>query len=330
MTDISAKQIRIHAYGDPACMKYEQVDAPVVGEDEVLIQQKAIGVNYLDTYHRRGVFPIQELPGVLGVEGAGIVGAVGANVKDFQPGDRVSYAAPIVGSYTDVRVLPSRFLVKLPSKITFEQAAAVTLQGLTAHMLVNRVRILSPGQTALVHAAAGGLGLILCQWLAHIGVRVIGTVGSEEKAKLALSHGCSDVILYRDQNFVDETARLTNGEGVDVVYEGLGGDVLDRSLDCLKPFGTAVNLGQVADNLPSIDISRLGPQRALTLAVPGIFAHIRTCPSLQNAADELFGLVRSGVIKVHIGGRYPLPEAAQAHRDLASRTTTGSLVLIPE
>lgn len=329
MTALSAKQVRIHTYGDPSNMRYEQADVPVPGDGEVLIRQKAVGVNYLDTYHRRGVFPIPHLPGALGVEGAGIVEDVGPLVEGFQPGDRVCYAAPVIGSYTEARVLHSRFLIKLPSDIDFEQAAAATLQGLTAHMLVKRVRPVGSGDTVLVHAAAGGLGLLLCQWLAHLGVRVIGTVGSADKAQLALSHGCSEVILYREQNFVDETLRLTDGRGVDVVYEGLGGDVLDRSLDCLSPFGTAVNLGQVADNLPSIELSRLGPQRALSLAVPGIFAYIRTHPNLQTAANELFELIRSGVIKVLIGGRYPLADAAQAHRDLASRTTTGSLVLIP-
>lgn len=325
----SAHAVRIHAYGGPEQMRYEPVDVPPPAAGEVQVRQQAVGVNYLDTYHRRGVFPLPALPGALGVEGAGELVAVGEGVHGWAPGDRVSYAARPIGSYATLRNLPAASLLRLPAQVSFEQAAAVTLQGLTAHMLLTKVAPVAAGQTVLVHAAAGGLGSLLCQWAHRLGARVIGTVGSPAKAALARQRGCDEVILYNDEPFTDGVRRLTGGAGVDVVFEGLGGAVFQQSLTVMKPFGHIVNLGQVAEGLPQVALADLGPARSLTVSVPGVFAYIATHPHLAAAADELFGLVASGALAVHVGGRYPLSEARAAHEALQARSTTGSLVLIP-
>lgn len=321
--------IRIHEYGGPENMVYEQIDVPAPGTGEVQIQQHAIGVNYLDTYNRRGVFPVPELPWGLGVEGAGVVSAVGEGVTEFAVGDRVAYASRPIGSYASVRNLPVGLLLHLPDDVSFVQAAAITLQGLTTHMLVEHVTHLKPGDCALVHAAAGGLGLLLVQWLKHKGCRVVGTVGSESKAKLAQDYGCDDVILYNEEPFTDGVTRLTGGKGVDAVFEGLGGQIFHESLTILKPFGHLVNLGQVAQGLPAVDLSALGPVKSLTISVPGVFAYMAHHPSLQDAADTLFGMVARGELRAHIGREYKLSETADAHRALEARETTGSVVLIP-
>jgi NADPH2:quinone reductase len=321
--------VRIHAYGGPEAMRYEPVAVPPPAVGEVQIRQYAVGINYLDTYHRRGVFPLPALPGALGVEGAGEVVAVGEGVTGWSVGDRVSYAARPIGSYATVRNLKAASLLRLPAGVSYEEAAAVTLQGLTAHMLLKKVAPVSSGHTVLVHAAAGGLGSLLSQWAARLGARVIGTVGSPAKAALARERGCDEVILYNDEPFTDGVKRLTGGKGVDVVFEGLGGEVFHQSLTVLKPFGHLVNLGQVAEGLPNVALSDLGPARSLTVSVPGVFAYMNTHPDLQAAADELFGLVASGALAVHVGGRYPLRDARAAHEALQGRGTTGSLVLIP-
>ncbi|HLU78002.1 MAG TPA: quinone oxidoreductase [Burkholderiaceae bacterium] len=324
-----AYAIRIHEYGGPENLRYEQIEVPPPGAGEVQIRQHAVGVNYLDTYNRRGVFPVPELPWGLGVEGAGVVTAVGEGVTRFAPGDRVAYASRPIGSYASVRNLPVNLLLHLPDAVSFEQAAAATLQGLTAHMLVNRVTHLQPGDCALVHAAAGGLGLLLVQWLKHRGCRVIGTTGSEAKAQLARDHGCDEVILYNEEPFTEGVKRLTGGKGVDAVFEGLGGQVFHDSLTILKPFGHLVNLGQVAEGLPAVDLAELGPIRSLTVSVPGVFAYMNQHPNLQEAGDELFGMIARGELRVHIGQRFPLSETAAAHRALQERKTTGSVILIP-
>lgn len=326
---IRAHEVRIAAYGAADALVLQEVDLPDPGPGEVLVRQHAVGINFIDVYHRKGVFPIPRLPGAVGVEAAGVVEAVGPSVARLKVGDRVAYAGPPVGSYASARVMPETVLVKLPDAISFEIAAALMLQGMTAHMLFTRVRAVSAGDTVLVHAAAGGLGLLLVQWARALGARVIGTVGGPEKADLALKAGCSDVIFYKTQDFAAETRRLTDGAGVDVVYEGLGGDILLRSLDCLKPFGLVVNLGQVGEPLGAVELARLGPQRSLSVAVPGVFAHLRTLPNLQAGADALFAMVTSGALTPFIGLRLPLADAAEVHRRLEAGTTTGSLVLIP-
>jgi NADPH2:quinone reductase len=322
--------VRIHSYGGPEQMRYEAIDVSEPAPGEVQIRQRAIGINYLDTYHRRGVFPLPEMPGALGVEGAGEVVAVGAGVTRFSLGDRVAYACRPIGSYASLRNLPDRHLLRLPDNVSYEQAAAATLQGLTTHMLVTRVTRPGPEHTVLVHAAAGGLGALLTQWARKLGARVIGTVGSADKAKLARELGCHEVILYNDEPFTEGVKRLTGDAGVDLVFEGLGGTVFQQSLTVLKPFGHLVNLGQVAEGLPTVALADLGPARSLTISVPGVFAYVASHPDLQGAADTLFGLIAAGDLKVHIGGRFPLRDAARAHRALEGRATTGSLILIPE
>ncbi|MFZ4285790.1 quinone oxidoreductase family protein [Variovorax sp. HJSM1_2] len=330
MTANQAYAVNIHAYGGVEAMRYEVMDVPAPGAGEVQIRQHAIGINYLDTYHRRGVFPLRALPGALGVEAAGVVTALGEGVTRLRAGDRVAYACPPIGSYASLRNLPAKLVLQLPDAVSFEQAAAATLQGLTAHMLLHRVTRPTAADTVLVHAAAGGLGSLLTQWSKRFGCRVIGTVGSEEKAALARARGCDEVILYNQEPFTEGVNRLTDGAGVDIVFEGLGGQVFHDSLTILKPFGQIVNLGQVAEGLPQLKLADLGPARSLTVSVPGVFAYVNTHPDLQTAADALYGLIGSGELQVHIGGRYALRDAAQAHTALQGRGTNGSLILIPE
>lgn len=325
-----AHAVRIHAYGGPEQMRFEAVEVPPPAPGEVQLRQRAVGINYLDTYHRRGVFPIGALPGALGVEAAGEVVAVGERVSRLRVGDRVAYACPPVGSYTTLRNLAERLVVRMPAGVSHEQAAAATLQGLTAHMLLCKVTRAGPGSTLLVHAAAGGLGSLVTQWARRLGCRVIGVVGSPAKADVALGQGCHEVIVSTERDFVAEARRLTDGEGVDIVLEGLGGRVFQASLAVLKPFGQIVNLGQAAEGLPSVGLAELGPARSLTVSVPGVFAYVRTHPDLQGAADALYRLIADGDLQVRIGGRFALAEAAQAHRALESRGTTGSLVLLPQ
>jgi NADPH2:quinone reductase len=328
--DQTEHAVRISTYGGPEVMVHEVIDVSPPAVGEVQIRQHAVGINYLDTYHRRGVFPLPALPGVLGVEAAGEVVAVGEGVTRLLIGDRVAYACPPVGSYTSLRNLSERFVVKVPKGVSYEQAAAATLQGLTAHMLLYKVTQPLSGQTVLVHAAAGGLGSLLTQWAKRLGLCVIGVVGSAAKAGLAAKQGCDFVIVASEESFTDGVKRLTAGAGVDIVFEGLGGSVFHDSLTVIKPFGQIVNLGQVAEGLPSVNLADLGPARSLSVSVPGVFAYVRTHPDLQGAADEVFGLIERGELQVRIGGRFALRDAPEAHRALESRKTTGSLVLLPK
>ena len=329
MTTTSAQAVRIHAYGGPEQMRCEGVEVPAPAPGEVQIRQQAIGINYLDPNHRRGVFALPALPGALGVEGAGEVVAVGAGVSRFAAGDRVAYACRPIGSYTSLRNLPDLHLLHLPDGVSYEQAAAATLQGLTTHMLLHKVTRLTAGDTVLVHAAAGGLGSLLTQWAHRFGCRVIGTVGSPAKAVLARQRGCDEVIVYTEEAFTDGVRRLTGGAGVDAVFEGLGGQVFHDSLSVLKPFGHIVNLGQVSAGLPELKLSELGPARSLTVSVPGVFAYIAHHTDLQSAADAVYGLIERGELVVHIGARYALADAAAAHTALQGRGTSGSLILLP-
>jgi NADPH2:quinone reductase len=329
-TKQTTEAIQIHEYGGLDKMLYASIDVPSPAAGEVQIRQHAIGVNFLDTYHRKGVFSLPELPGAPGVEGAGEVVAVGEGVTRFQIGQRVAYPRSPIGAYVGLRNVAERHLVHIPDGISYEVAAAAILQGATAHMLINRVAPLQAGQTVLVHAAAGGLGSFICQWASSLGVRVIGSVGSREKAERAYSLGCESVILYKEESFVDGVNRLTDGQGVDVVYEGLGGKVFHQSLECLKPFGHLINLGQVAEGLPQVNIADLGPMRSLTVSVPGLTPYLNAHPNIQAITDELFDRILSGQLKVHIGGRFALRDAAEAHRALESGSTQGSLILLPE
>lgn len=327
MTDPYEMQITRH--GGTEEFARVAVDLPSPSPGKVLLRQTAVGVNFIDVYHRKGVFPVPALPGSVGVEAAGTVLAIGEGVTGFAVGDRVAYAGPPVGSAVSHRVMPAAALVRLPDHISDEVAATLMLKGLTAHMLMTRVRPLHPGDTVLLHAAAGGLGSLLSQWAKASGARVIGTVGSEAKADLARAQGCDAVILYKQQDFVEETLRLTDRRGADVVYEGLGGDILTRSLTCLAPFGHAINLGQVGQPLDAVKLADLGPQKSLSVSVPGVFAYIRTLADLQGAADAVFAMVASGALRPVIGHRYPLDDIGAAHRALEAGETSGALVLIP-
>jgi NADPH:quinone reductase len=318
--------IRVHAVGGPDVLRWEQVQLAPPAAGEIQIRQTAIGLNYSDVYYRIGFFTAA-LPAIIGGEGAGVVEAVGSEVEGFRNGDRVAYA-PLFGAYAEYRNVPSKIAVPLPDWMTDEQAAAVILKGLTARILVRDVHSVGPGDTILVHAAAGGLGLILCQWAKHLGATVIGTVGSHEKAALA-AHGCHHIVLYREIDFVGAVRDLTNGKGVGVVYDTVGKDVFARSLDCLRPRGLMVSVGQASGPVDPVDVMALSHKGSLFLTRPGLPAYVPTRETLLTAADDLFAVIKAGAVKVEVRQRYALRDAAAAHRDLESRNTIGSSVLIP-
>jgi len=320
--------IRFHQTGGPQVLQWESVElaAPVVGEAQV--RHHAVGLNYIDTYHRSGHYPVP-LPSGLGLEGAGEVVAVGEGVTDVAPGDRVAYAGGPLGAYAEVRNIPAHRLVKLPEAISFEQGAAMTLQGLTAQYLLRRTYRVQAGDIILIHAAAGGVGLIACQWAKALGATVIGTVGSDEKAALARAHGCDHPIVYTRENFVERVKEITGGEGVPVVYDSIGKDTFMNSLDCLRPLGMMVLFGAASGPVPPFDLGLLAAKGSLYVTRPGIATYIAKREDLVAMAAELFDVVESGKVKIEINQRYALKDAAQAHRDLEARRTTGSTILLP-
>jgi NADPH:quinone reductase len=320
--------IRVHKQGGPEEMKWEEVALPETQKDDVLIKHTAIGLNYIDTYHRSGLYPMP-VPLTLGIEGAGIIIETGENVKDLNVGDRVAYASPPTGSYAEAKVMPADRLVKIPDNISDEIAAAIMLKGMTVEYLVRRTYNVKAGQTVLFHAAAGGVGLIACQWLKAIGAKVIGTVGSEEKAALAKANGCEHTILYREENFVDKVKEITNGKGVPVVYDGIGKDTALKSLDCLSPLGMLVVFGNSSGNAPPIETGLLAAKGSLFLTRPTLMTYNANREDLVESAQQLFNMVESGKVNISINARYDLKDAAQAHKDLESRKTTGSTLLIP-
>jgi NADPH:quinone reductase len=317
--------IRVHETGGPEVLKWEEVEVGDPGPGQVRLRQQAAGLNFIDVYHRTGLYK-QELPFTPGVEGAGIVDAVGLGVNNVQAGDRVAYAGP-VGGYAEVRLIPADRLVKLPDAISTEQAAAMMLQGLTAEMLLRRVHQVKAGETILVHAAAGGVGLILCQWAKALGATVIGTVGSDEKAELARAHGCDYPIVYTRQDFVAEVQRITEGKKLPVVYDGVGRDTFMKSLDCLHRRGMMVSFGNASGPVDPFPATLLAQKGSLFLTRPTLFDYIVTREELQQAAAELFGVIERGKVKVEVQQRFPLKDAAEAHRALEARKTTGSTVL---
>jgi len=298
------------------------------GPGEVRIRHEAIGVNFIDIYHRIGLYPLPALPAVLGVEGAGTIEAVGVGVTLLSPGDRVAYAGAPVGAYASTRLLPEARAIRLPDDISLQLAAASMMRGITAHMLLTRTYPISSGTTILVHAAAGGLGAILVRWAKHLGAVVIGTVSSEEKAVLARAHGADHVVIGRDADIVGEVAGLTGGRGVDVAYDGIGGDMLLKTFGCVRPFGTVASIGQAAGPIPPVAVEAIGPRRSLSLARPSVMAYAADPVIYPVAAKALLTAMRSGVT-ASIGGEYPLAEAAQAQADLEAGRSTGSLLLIP-
>jgi len=324
-----SKAIRIHRTGGPEVMTFEDVAVPAPGPGEVLLRQTAIGVNFIDVYHRTGLYPAA-LPTVLGLEGAGIVEAVGPDGDGLQPGDRVAYANPPIGAYAERRVIPAHRLVRLPAAITDTQAAGMMLKGMTAQYLLRRTYRVQPGDAILVHAAAGGVGLLLCQWASHLGATVIGTVGSEEKAALAQAHGCHHPILYTRENFAARVREITDGAGVAVVYDSVGQDTFERSLDCLRPLGMMVSFGQSSGKIAPFDTGILAAKGSLFLTRPSLMTYTAKRADLVASAAELFAVVADGTVKVEVSRSYPLDQAAQAHRDLEARLTTGSLVLLPQ
>ena len=320
--------IIVHKLGGPEEMVWEEVDLPTPSKNEVLIKQNVIGLNFIDTYFRSGLYPAP-LPTPLGMEASGIIEQVGANVTEFQEGDRVAYASPPLGSYSEKRVMPINNIVKIPNDISDELAAAIMLKGMTAEYLVRRTFEVKPGQTVLFHAAAGGVGLIACQWLKAIGANVIGTVGSDDKAKLAQANGCNHTILYKEEDFVEKVKEITNGEGVPVVYDSVGKDTALKSLDCLSPLGLLVIFGNSSGNAPAIEPGLLATKGSLYVTRPTLFSYNSNREKLINSAEQVFKMVRENKISIKIGARYRLKDAVQAHKDLENRKTTGSILLMP-
>ena len=319
--------IRIHETGGPEVMRWEDVDPGKPGPGEVLVRNTAVGLNYIDTYHRSGLYPVP-LPATLGMEGAGVVEAVGPKVKDFKAGDRVAYAQPI-GSYAEVCIRPAERLVKIPAGVDDRTAAAMMLKGLTAQYLLRRTFRVRAGDTILVHAAAGGVGQILSQWGKHLGATVIGTVGSEEKAPLAKKAGCRHVIVLGTEDFAERVRAITRGQGVPVVYDGIGRDTFEGSLDCLQPLGLMVSYGNASGPVPPFNPALLSQKGSLFLTRPTLMSYVAKRDDLLKAARELFSVVRSGAVRIRINQAYPLRETARAHHDLETRRTTGSTVLLP-
>lgn len=322
------KAIRMQQTGGPEVMEYVDVELGAPGPGEVLVRQKACGLNFIDVYFRTGLYP-QALPGGLGMEGAGIVETVGADVKYVQVGDRVAYAGRPTGAYAEARIMPADNLVRLPDSISFETAAAMMLQGLTVQYLFHRTLPLQGGETILFHAAAGGVGLIACQWARAIGVTMIGTVGSDEKGELAKAHGCAHVINYNSENFVQRVREITDGKGVPVVYDSIGKDTFIPSLDCLAPLGMMVSFGNASGPVPAFSLAELASRGSLFITRPSLMSYTARREDLEQMAAHLFSMVESGKVKIDIRQRYPLSEVAQAHRELEARKTTGSSILIP-
>ena len=320
-----AHAIRIHRTGGPDVLQWEEVEVGEPGPNQVRLRQEAAGLNFIDVYHRSGLYK-QDLPFTPGVEGAGVVEAVGSSVTNVKEGDRVAYAGPI-GGYAEERLIDADRVVKLPAGIDSEYAAAMMLQGMTAQMLLRSVFPVHKGDTILVHAAAGGVGLIMCQWAAALGATVIGTVGTEEKAELAKAHGCAHPIVYSKQDFVAEVQRITGGDKLPVVYDSVGRDTFMKSLDCLRVRGLMVSFGNASGPPDPFPPNVLAQKGSLYLTRPTLFHYIATREQLEQSARELFEMVESGKVKIEVKQHFALEDAAEAHRQLEARKTSGSTVL---
>lgn len=320
--------IRVHEYGGPEVLSFEEVEVGDPGPGEIRMRQTAIGLNYIDVYGRTGLYPQPSLPFIPGMEGAGVVMAIGAGVRDVKVGRRVAYAGPI-GAYAQERLIAADRVVKIPDGISDETAAAIMLKGMTAQYLLRRTYKVGPETTLLFHAAAGGVGLIACQWAASLGATVIGTVGSAGKALIARSHGCAHVINYREEDVVARVLDHTKGQGVDVVYDSIGKDMFPTSLDCLKPRGMWVSFGQASGPVPEFRINLLAQKGSLYATRPALGDYIATRKDLVATANDLFGVIDKGKVKIAVNQTYPLAEAPRAHRELEGRLTTGSTLLIP-
>jgi NADPH2:quinone reductase len=323
-----AKAVRVQAYGGPEVLKYEDVEVGKPGPGQLRVRHRAVGVNFIDTYFRTGMYPAPSLPFVLGNEAAGEVVEVGEGVTGFRPGDRVAYVVTL-GNYAEERVVDAKAAVKLPEGIGYDTAAAMMLKGMTVQYLLRRTFAVKPGDTILFHAAAGGVGLIACQWAKHLGATVIGTVGSQEKAELARQNGCDHVILYREEDVAKRVREITGGEGVPVVYDGVGKATFTASLDSLRPFGVFVSFGSASGPIDAFNIGILAQKGSLYATRPTLNTHIAKREILEEIAGDLFQVVGSGAVKIPIHSRRPLAEAADVHRALEGRETTGATVMIP-
>ena len=322
------RAIRFAQNGGPEVLRLEDIDLPGPRSGQVRVRHTVIGVNFIDTYQRTGLYPVQ-LPSGLGLEAAGIVDTLGSGVTSLKPGDRVAYCMGPIGAYAEANNVPADLLVKIPAKISDETAAAALLKGMTAQYLLKRTYALEKGETILFHAAAGGVGLIACQWAKHLGAQVIGTVGSDEKVALARSHGCDHVLNTRSEDWVRRVREITKGEGVPVVYDSIGKDTFMGSLDCLAVRGMMVSFGNASGAVPPFEPGILSAKGSLYLTRPTLFHYARNAKELQETADDLFAVLESGVVKVAVHQRFALNEAARAHEALHSRKTTGATVLIP-
>ena len=321
-----SKVVRIRQVGGPEVLRWEDVDVGNPEAGQALIRQTAAGLNYIDTYYRTGLYPVTSLPVVLGMEGAGVVEAVGQGVREVSVGDRVAYCMAI-GGYAERRLVQARVLVRLPDGISDEQGAAMMLKGCTAQYLLRRTYTVKPGETILIHAAAGGVGLIACQWAKLLGATVIGTVGSPDKAAVAKAHGCDHTINYKTEHFVERVREITHGAGVPVVYDSVGKDTFTASLDCLRPRGLMVSFGQSSGAIPPFSPGVLATKGSLFLTRPSLVTYTGTREELVATANQLFDVVLKGAVKIEVNQTYPLNQTAQAHRDLEARKTTGSTVL---
>jgi NADPH2:quinone reductase len=324
-----AGMIRVHEVGGPDALRFEEAEVGEPGPGEIKLRQTAVGLNYIDVYFRTGLYPPPQLPFTPGLEGAGVVDALGPDVKDLSEGDRVAYASPPIGAYAEARIMKADRVVRLPDSVTDEQAAAMMLKGMTAQYLLRRTFRVEPGQTILFHAAAGGVGLIACQWAKHLGATVIGTVGSAEKADLASAHGCDHPIRYDEEDVAARVKEITDGAGVPVVYDSVGQTTFTQSLDCLAPLGTLVSFGQSSGKIPPVDLGILSQKGSLYVTRPTLMTYTASREDLVDTANDLFDVVRSGKVRIEIRQRFPLREAVAAHRALEGRATTGSTLLVP-
>lgn len=320
--------IRIHSHGNADVLRWEGISVRAPGPGEVSLRQTACGLNFIDVYQRDGLYPAGQLPAVLGMEAAAVVEALGEGVEHVAVGDRVAYPM-CQGAYAQARVIAADRLLKLPETISDRQAASIMLKGLTAHYLLFRSYPVQPGDSILVYAAAGGVGLLMCQWASHLGARVIGCVGSEEKAELARANGCDYAIQYRDENIAARVREFTDGEGVAAVYDSVGKDTFMASLDSLRPFGVLVSYGNASGKVEPFSPAILAPKGSLYVTRPTLATHIATRELLEDGAAALFRAVTDGLLHIQINQVYPLSETAQAHRDLEARKTTGSTILLP-
>lgn len=324
------KAIIMETVGGPEVLEWRDFDPGAPAPGEVRLKQAAVGLNFIDVYHRTGLYPLPKLPAVPGMEGAGVVESVGEGVAEFSEGDRVAYAGVPPGAYAQVRCIPAHRLVKLPDDIDFEQAAAMMLQGMTARYLLHGCYRVKAGDTILIHAAAGGVGSIVSQWAHHLGATVIGTAGSAAKAESARAKGCDHAIVYAEENFVVRVKEITDGKGVNAVYDSVGAATFEKSLDCLRPMGTMVTFGQASGPVPPVDTGTLAAKGSLFLTRPSLMTYTAERADLLAHAKDLFAVVQQGAVKIEIHQRFGLSEAAAAHTALENRQTTAATVLLPD